>query len=130
MAYYTSYLAIWKLGVPTLQIFWATLYDNVFFLALGPARFLGSPLVLSPSAFVRTASGLVFLLLTVVGVVRESSCPGGVQSITCCLSIWFLFCCGTTRIVEIVSFCHFFFCHRRHMDRGEKNDCLAAGSAV
>jgi hypothetical protein len=76
VAYYTSYLSIWKVSVPNMRIFWAILQDNVFFLALGPARFLGSPLVLSPSAFVRTAAGLLFLLLAAVGVVRQARARG------------------------------------------------------
>ena len=76
VAYYTSYLAIWRLGVPNIQVFWATIYDNIFFLALSPARFLGSPLVSARPAFVRTAAGLLFLLLGVVGVVRQARTRG------------------------------------------------------
>ena len=60
--------------MPNIQVFWATIYCNIFFLALSPARFLGSPLVLSLSR-VRTAAGLLFLLLGVVGVVEEARNP-------------------------------------------------------
>jgi 4-amino-4-deoxy-L-arabinose transferase-like glycosyltransferase len=70
-AYYTNYLAFWKLSVPDSHVLWAMLASNANTLLLIPATFFLYPLVSAETILGRA----LWLLVTVgiaVGIVRQA----------------------------------------------------------
>jgi 4-amino-4-deoxy-L-arabinose transferase-like glycosyltransferase len=86
-AYYTNYLGIWKVGVPSLRIFGLIVLNNLKLLMIAPADLFLSPIVLGPSLFLRTFAALLFLLLTAKGILRQVSI-GGARSVHYALPVY------------------------------------------
>jgi hypothetical protein len=74
-AYYTSYIAMWKLSVPNVHIFWAMVLNNLELVAQGPADLFLSPLLVSDTMLGR-ALVLLVSALTFAGIVRQAADRG------------------------------------------------------
>jgi hypothetical protein len=74
-AYYTSYLAMWKLSVPNFHIFWAMVGNNLGLVAQAPADLFLSPLMVDDTMAGR-ALVLVVSLLTFGGIIRQGASAG------------------------------------------------------
>lgn len=74
-AYYTSYLAMWKLSVPDVHIFWAMVSNNLGLVAQAPADFFLSPLMTSDTMAGR-ALILLISFVTLGGIIRQAAAKG------------------------------------------------------
>lgn len=71
-AYYTSYIGMWKLGVPNLRVFLSTVGGNLGAIIETPAWYWLHPTLSTGSGFAATALGTPLTLLGVVGIVRQA----------------------------------------------------------
>ncbi len=69
--YYTSYLNVWKEGVPTAAIFFTMLKNNVLVLLGAPAAYFLSPLV-QPQTVFKTAAVIAVSAAALAGIFRQA----------------------------------------------------------
>lgn len=69
--YYTSYINVWRQGVPTFAIFLSVLKNNALFLVTTPALYFLYPLVSGQGAIQRVAV-IILTLASLVGLWREA----------------------------------------------------------
>ncbi len=70
-AYYTSYINVWKQGVPTVAAFVMMLKSNTLIFLVAPATYLLFPLV-QPKTILGTVIVVVLAAVTLAGVFREA----------------------------------------------------------
>jgi hypothetical protein len=70
-AYYTSYVAAWKMGIPDATAFWTMLRTNSGFILRGPSDIFLAPLLMPDNIFGRTLI-VVVTVAVLAGIVRQA----------------------------------------------------------